>query len=124
MERDALSELSREQLIELVLTLAAEGAELKGQQGHPPKTPGNSSVPPSVGFKANRAERRSRKRRPGHDGISRRRQQPDVIVRCRPSTCSGWGEPLPLDGQRRVGRSQVIELPPLQPVVVEAWQYA
>jgi transposase len=43
-------------------------------------------VPPSVGFKANRAERRARKRRPGHDGISRRRQSPDVIVRCRPST--------------------------------------
>ena len=49
---------------------------------------------------------------------------PDVIVRCRPSTCTGCGEPLPLDGQRRVGRSQVVELPPIRPVVVEAWQYA
>jgi len=26
--------------------------------------------------------------------------------------------------QRRVGRSQVVELPPVQPVVIEAWQYA
>ena len=124
MERDALAELSHEQLVELVLALAAEVAELKRQQGQPPKTPGNSSVPPSVGFKANRAERRARKRRPGHDGISRRRQRPDVIVRCRPSTCQGCGEPLPLAGQRRVGRSQVVELPPMRPVVVEAWQYA
>src|SRR3954468_6469648 len=124
MERDALAELSREQLIELVLGLAAEVAELKGEIGRPPKTPGNSSVPPSVGFKANRAERRARRRRAGHDGISRRRQQPAVIVRCRPTTCGGCGEPLPLGGQRRVGRSQVIELPPMQPVVVEAWQYA
>src|SRR5215212_4842014 len=124
MERDALAELSREQLVELVLTLAAEVAELKAQIGRPPKTPGNSSVPPSVGFKANRAERRARKRRAGHDGISRRRQQPDVIVRCRPTTCEGCGEPLPLRGQRRVGRSQVVELPPIRPVVVEAWQYA
>jgi transposase len=124
MERDALAELSREQLVELVLTLAAEVAELKRQQGQPPKTPGNSSVPPSVGFKANRAERRARKRRRGHDGISRRRQRSDVIVRCRPSTCAGCGEPLPLAGQRRVGRSQVIELPPIRPVVVEAWRYA
>src|SRR5436190_19584870 len=106
MERDALSDLSREQLIELVLGLAAEVAELKVQIGQPPKTPGNSSVPPSVGFKANRAERRARKRRAGHDGISRRRQQPDVIVRCRPTTCEGCGEPLPLSGQRRLGRSQ------------------
>jgi transposase len=31
---------------------------------------------------------------------------------------------LPLGGQRRVGRSQVVELPPLRPVVVEAWRYA
>jgi transposase len=124
MERDALAELSREQLIELVLGLAAEVAELKAQIGRPPKTPGNSSVPPSVGFKANRAERRARKRRAGHDGISRRRQPPDVIVRCRPTTCAGCGEPLPLSGQRRVGRSQVVELPPIRPVVVEAWQYA
>jgi transposase len=124
MERDALAELSREQLVELVLTLAAEVAELKRQQGQPPKTPGNSSVPPSVGFKANRAERRARKRRHGHDGISRRRQPPDVIVRCRPGTCAGCGEPLPLAAQRRVGRSQVVELPPVRPVVIEAWQYA
>lgn len=124
MERDALAELSREQLVELVLALAAEIAELKTQRGQPPKTPGNSSVPPSVGFKANRAGRRARKRRRGHDGVSRRRQPPDVIVRCRPSTCDGCGEPLPLAGQRRVGRSQVVELPPIRPVVVEAWQYA
>lgn len=124
MDRDALSELSREQLVDLVLGLAAEVAELKAQIGQPPKTPGNSSVPPSVGFKANRAERRSRKRRPGHDGISRRRQPPDVIVRCRPGACQECGASLPLDGQRRVGRSQVVELPPMRPVVVEAWQYA
>src|SRR5436190_15366281 len=124
MGRDALAELSREQLIELVVTLAAEVAELKRQQGQPPKTPGNSSVPPSVGFKANRAGRRARKRRPGHAGISRRRQAPDVIVRCRPSACQGCGEPLPVAGQRRVGRSQEVELPPIRPGVVEAREYA
>ena len=59
MGRDTLAELSREQLIELVLALAAEVAELKARQGQPPKAPGNSSVLPSVGFKANRAERRA-----------------------------------------------------------------
>jgi transposase len=124
MDREALAGLSREQLVELVVALAAEVAELKAQRGQPPKTPGNSSVPPSAGFKPNRAERRARKRRRGHDGISRRRQRPDVIVRCRPSLCQGCGEPLPLAGQRRVGRSQVVELPPVRPVVIEAWQYA
>src|SRR5215213_2489783 len=131
MDRAGFDELDREALIAIILRqqetierLVADAAELKAQIGQPPKTPGNSSVPPSVGFKANRAERRSRKRRRGHDGTSRRRQPPDVIVRCRPTACAHCGEPLSVTGQRRVGRSQVIELPPIRPVVVEAWQYA
>jgi hypothetical protein len=45
MEREALADLSREQLLELAL--AAEVAEVKARLGQPPKTPGNSSVPPS-----------------------------------------------------------------------------
>ena len=145
MDREALQGLSREELIELVIRLGemvvAAGqqperlAELERQLAElqaevqrlstPPKTSANSSVPPSVGFKANRAERRRRRGKwRGHPGTSRRRQRPDVIVRCRPSTCSGCGEPLPLAGQQRVGRSQVVELPPVRPVVIEGWQYA
>lgn len=145
MNREALQGLSRDELIELVVRLSemvvAAGqqperiaelerhlAELQAEVQRlsaPPKTSENSSVPPSVGFKANRTERRRRRgKRRGPPGTSRRRQRPDVIVRCRPSTCQGCGEPLPLDGQRRVGRSQVVDLPPIRPVVIEAWQYA
>src|SRR5215208_4095439 len=137
MDREALRGLSREELVELVLRLQelvglvaqleARVAELEAElarRGGPPKTPENSSVPPSAGFKANRAERRARRRRGGHAGISRRRQAPDVIVRCRPARCAGCGAGLPVAGQRRVGRSQVVELPPVRPVVVEAWRYA
>src|SRR5205085_2042677 len=143
MDRAALQRLSRDELIELVVRLT-EMVEASGQQQErlaeldrrlaelqaevkrlsaPPKTSENSSVPPSVGFKADRVERRRRRRtRRGHPGTSRRRQRPDVIVRCRPSTCQGCGEPLPLAGQRRVGRSQVVELPAVHPVVIEGWQ--
>ena len=145
MDREALRRLSRDELIELVVRLtemvAAAGqqqerlaeldrrlAEVQAEVERlsaPPKTSENSSVPPSVGFTANRTERRRRRgKRRGHAGTSRRRQQPDVIVRCRPRTCQGCGEPLPLAGQRRVGRSQVVELPPVRPVVIEGWQYA
>ena len=131
MDRAALEQVDREALIEIILRqqelidrLAGEVAELKARAGQPPKTPGNSSVPPSMGLKANRVERRARKRRRGHHGVSRRRQPPHVLVRCRPTICEGCGGPLPLSGQRRVGRSQVVELPPIRPVVVEAWQYA
>src|SRR4051812_25320498 len=57
-------------------------------------------------------------------GAGGRGRPPAVSGGCRRSQCGGCGEPLPLEGQRRVGRSQVIELPPIRPVVVEAWQYA
>jgi len=131
MDRDALAQLDRDALIEIILQqqvlierLTARVAELEARLGGPPKTSGNSSVPPSQGFKANRSERRGRRRRGGHDGVSRRRRAPDVIVRCRPERCDGCGEALPVAGQRRVGRSQVVELPPVRPVVIEAWRYA
>src|SRR5215210_536040 len=114
MDRAALQRLSRDELIELVVRLT-EMVEATGQQQErlgeldrrlaelqaeverqsaPPKTSANSSVPPSVGFKANRSERRRRRgKRRGHPGTGRRRQRPDVIVRWRPSTCAGCGEP-------------------------------
>lgn len=150
MEREGLDRLSREELLELL----AQQVEVIGRQQEelaerkaaierrdekiraleeelaqfrqPVKTPKSSSVPPSRGQKANRADGRRRKHGPkrGHVGASRARSEPDVVVACRPSVCGGCGEALPQTGGRRVGRSQVIELPPVEPVVIEAWQYA
>ena len=139
MERDELGGLSREELLELVRRQQEELAEREAaierrdekireleeelsQFRRPVKTPENSSVPPSRGQKANRVERRGRKPGPkrGHVGVSRVRSEPDVVVTCRPSACDGCGEPLPQTGGRRVGRSQVTELPSFEPVVIEA----
>jgi transposase len=143
MERDDPGGLSREELLELVRRQQDELAEREAaierrdekiraleeelaQFRRPAKTPENSSVPPSRGQKANRVERRSRRPGPkrGHVGASRVRSEPDVVLACRPSTCDGCGEPLPASGGRRVGRSQVTDLPSFAPVVIEAWQYA
>src|SRR5688500_18157993 len=63
-------------------------------------------------------------RRRGTRGSCRRRAAPDVLVRCRPTACRGCGAALVEAGQRRVRRSQVVELPELRPVVIEAWEYA
>src|ERR671911_1792828 len=73
-----------------------------------------------------RDERRRKKRGPkkGHQGQSRKRVPPDVVVRCRPTACRGCGAALAESGQRRVRRSQVVELPELRPVVIEAHVYA
>jgi transposase len=150
MDRDGLARLSREELLELLVRqvevigqqqeeLAEREAAIErrdekiraleeelAQFRRPMKTAENSSVPPSRGQKANRVAGRRRKPGPkrGHVGVSRVRSEPDVVVECRPSACAGCGEPLPQTGGRRVGRSQVIELPPFEPVVIEAWQYA
>lgn len=43
---------------------------------------------------------------------------------CQPTHCAGCGADLAAAPQERVGTSQVVELPPVQPVVLEAWRYA
>src|SRR4051795_2730151 len=135
MTDDGLTGLSREELLELVrrqqAALAARDEKIQeleeelAQFRRPAKTPESSSVPPSRGQKANRGTGRRRKLGPkrGHVGMSRVRSEPDVVIACRPRACAGCGEPLPQTGGRRVGRSQVIELPAVTPVVIEAWQY-
>src|SRR5215211_6419695 len=131
-----LAGLSREELLELVRRQQAELAardekiqeleEELAQFRRPAKTPENSSVPPSRGQKANRGAGRRRKLGPkrGHVGVSRVRSEPDVVLECRPSTCAGCGDALPQTGGRQVGRSQVTDLPPVVPVVIEARLYA
>jgi transposase len=142
VEKD-LSGLSREELLELVRRQQEELAERETaierrdekiraledellQFRRPVKTPENSSVPPARGQKANRVAGRRRKPGPkrGHVGASRLRSTPDVVIECRPSACAGCGVALPQTGGRRVGRSQVTELPAVTPVVIEGWQYA
>lgn len=126
MDRDELLALDKEVLVELIVRLHEQVTALEGERSRPLKTPGNSSMPPSAGYKANRAERRRKKRGPkkGHQGLSRRRATPDVVVRCRPTVCRGCGAALAETGQRRVRRSQVVELPELRPAVIEAQVYA
>jgi transposase len=107
----------------------ARNAELEAElarRGGPPKTPQNSATPPSKGFKRERPAGEGAKRGPpfGHPGISRRRARPDWVVLCQPTHCAGCGADLMAAPQERVGTSQVVELPPVQPVVLEAWRYA
>src|SRR3954468_14892986 len=98
MEREDLGGLSREELLELIgrqqEVLAEREAAIErrdekiraleeelSQFRQPVKTPKNSSVPPSRGQKANRADGRRRRHGPkrGHVGASRERSEPDVV---------------------------------------------
>jgi transposase len=70
MNRADLESLSKVQLIELVLGLAQQVAELKARLELPAKTPENSSVPPSQGRKPSVGGKRKRRRK-GRPGVAR-----------------------------------------------------
>lgn len=63
--------LSRGQLIELVLGLAQLVTQLEARRGQPPKTPDNSSLPPSQGRKPGGGGGRRKGRRKGRPGVAR-----------------------------------------------------
>jgi transposase len=130
MSDDELRHLSPEQVVALVRRLEARIAELEAEltrRGGPPKTAENSSTPPSKSWKrTQRPARDGAKRGPpfGHLGSSRRRAAPAAIVLCQPAHCGACGQELGSAPHERIGVSQVVELPPVQPVVLEAWRYA
>ena len=70
MNREALLSLSKDDLIALVLALAARVAVLEAKLAAPAKTPDNSSLPPSKGQKPNLPDRR-KKGRHGRPGVAR-----------------------------------------------------
>jgi transposase len=121
----ALIRRLEEQLAAATARIAELEADL-ARRGGPPKTPQNSSTPPSKGWKREGPTAQGAKRGPpfGHLGTSRQRATPDWVVLCQPSHCEACGEDLAAAPQERVGVSQVVELPPVQPVVLEAWRYA
>jgi transposase len=136
MSDDELRELSPDEVVVRFRRLEGElataqariadlEAELARRSGAP-KTPQNSSTPPSKGFKRERPPGEGAKRGPpfGHLGTSRHRAEPAWVVLCQPSHCGACGQALAPAAQERVGVSQVVELPPVQPVVLEAWRYA
>lgn len=102
MERAALSSLSRDDLVALVLTqharieaqaqeivaLTARIAALESRLEGPAKTPDNSSVPPSKGQKADLPAGRRKRRRRGHPGVTR------ALAEHRPDRC-GHARGLP-----------------------------
>src|SRR5277367_719676 len=88
-ERDALIRALWAQ----VQVLTARVAELEAKLGEPPKTPDNSSVPPSQGKKSNRADKPKpegpRKGSLGRKGGGRMLvEHPDQTMIARPMCCA------------------------------------
>jgi transposase len=132
MNRDALSRLSQDDLIALVLaqadviarqtaqieSLAKRVEALEAKLGKPPKTPDNSSVPPSQGQKSNRDERRAAKKRKGHPGAFRPLSaHPDRVIETLAEACPHCDQALGAADQPGFHAYDHVELPLIKPVV-------
>jgi len=131
VNRAALLALSHDDLIALILaqhaqieaqaqqisTLTARVAELEAKLAAPPKTPDNSSLPPSKGQKPNLPDRR-KKKRPGRPGVARAlAEHPDKIIEATLAACPHCAHALSLTDQPDVHAYDHVDLPPIRPVV-------
>jgi transposase len=124
-EKDALLRLLWAQ----VQALTARLAELEARLGGPPKTPDNSSVPPSQGKKANQAEapqrQGPRKGSVGRKGGGRMlAEHPDETVTARAACCAYCWAALGEDDQTLAARYDKFDLPKVKPVVTRVERYA
>jgi transposase len=118
MNRADLEVLSQGQLIELVLGLAQRVAELEGRLELPPKTPENSSVPPSHGRKSSVGRKRKGRRRKGRPGVARALDpNPTQVREVRAACCPHCRGDLAEVAQAPCERYDHIDIPPIRPEV-------
>jgi transposase len=111
-----------------VQALTARVAELEARLSAPPKTPGNSSLPPSKGHKANRPER-ERRAGPRRGSLGRAgggrplAEEPDQFVIAKAAACAHCRAALDDAAQVLHARYDKVELPPVRPVVTRVERY-
>jgi transposase len=99
-----------------VAALLARIAELEAKHGKPPKTPDNSSLPPSHGQKGNVAEPPVKKARKGHPGAARAlAENPDATRNMFAEHCA-CGTALAQAGQELARAFDHVDLPPIKPI--------
>jgi len=105
-----------DELLAQVKALTARIAELEAKLGGPPRTPGNSSLPPSRGQKANAEPAASKPQRTGRPGVARALcPNPDATRRFYAERCA-CGAVLGEAGQELAKEYDHIDIPPIRPV--------
>jgi transposase len=138
MTRSDLAQMSRDELIGLVLAQAEQNAKLqaeiealrlkleKGKK--PPTNSGNSSQPPSRDQKGNLPPKRKRHKHgppPGHAKFERKFvSQPDHVVELKPEICAQCRTDLEPATLMLADVNQITELPEAKAEVIEVRQYA
>jgi transposase len=117
LKRLVLSLLAKiDDLVEQNKALLARIAELEGRAGKPPKTPTNSSLPPSSGQKPNVADAAAKRRRKGRPGAARELcANPDATRDIYAERCA-CGAKLGAADQVLARAYDHVELPPIKPV--------
>ena len=124
--------LSHDELIALILAqhaqieaqaqqisvLTARVAELEAKLASPPKTPDNSSLPPSKGQKANLPDPAEKPPRPSRPGVARALSaHPDKIIEAMLNACPHCARALGPTDQPEIHAYDHVELPPIRPFV-------
>jgi transposase len=115
MDRGDLQQLSKEELIELVLKLQ-----------RPEKTSRTSSKPPSTDRKERRDKSKPGGAKPGHEGHSRvRADAADRFVDHKPVACACCGEQfIVTDASELIGEYDAIDLPEVTPTIERHRRFA
>src|SRR4029077_8301170 len=104
-----------DELLAQVKALNARIAELESKRGGPPKTPDNSSLPPSRGQKANAEQPAAKRQRKGRPGVARKlAEKPDATQRFFAEHCA-CGAVLSEAGQELAKEYDHIDIPPIRP---------
>ncbi len=126
INRQSLQDLTKEQLIEIILALYERVQQLEKNSTTSSKPP--SSDGPDVPKKNQSLRKKSGRKsggQTGHTGHTRiQSETPNTIIACRPDHCAGCGHSLEKLPGMILGKRQEFDIPPIELIITEYQQQA